>query len=134
MFDTIFKIEPKYETDLKLGLKYIEEKLKKVTDEVKHDTTLNFLEDIALHTLDCVYTLNVIMEVSLIGLSISADIKIEHIISEFYENSIPKLYEKIYFADNDSIGLKYLNYGRIELLSAFRSLVNLHMDNALKNP
>lgn len=134
IFDTILKIEPKYETDLKLGLKYIQITLKKVFDEIKHDSNLSLLEDVALHSLDCVYTLNVLLEVCPITKSICADVKMEQNLSEFYENIVPKLYEKIYFMDQNSIGLKYLNYSRMELLGAFQNMLSLHMDNALNNP
>lgn len=134
IFDTILKIEPKYETDLKLGLKYLQISLKKVFDEIKHDSNLSLLEDFALHSLDCAYTLNVLLEICPIAKSICADIKMEQSLSEFYETTVPKLYERIYFMDNNSIGLKHLNYSRLELLGAFRNMLSFYMDNALENP
>ncbi|XP_055389936.1 activating signal cointegrator 1 complex subunit 2 [Condylostylus longicornis] len=141
VIQTIFRIEPKYLNDLRLSLQYFQTALKTIqrkteTEEIVDENSpdINTLDDLALYTLDCALTISILTEILPQAKSICNELKMEQSISKFYENAIPLLYKNIYTIDSNSSSLLYLNKARMEFLKTFKVIINLHIENILKNP
>lgn len=135
IIQTIFKIEPKYKIDLKIGLQFVQKSLVFLSDLI---TTWSPeqgypLDDMTYQALDNSTTLNILLEAYPEARQICREIKMEPKISQFYE-AIPILYKHIYNSDENSANLEILNFARVEFLSAFRSTVNIFIENIQKHP
>lgn len=96
--------------------------------------TLATLNDLAVYTLDCCSTLSLLIEFYPEVRSVCSDLSFEQSITNFYDNTIVLLYKNIFAKDNESPYLTYLNSARMELLLAFRSIINLQLELVLDNP
>lgn len=133
IIETILKIEPKYQHDLEMGIKYLQMVLRNLQHKIETENSIKILEDITLHLLDSSFTLNVLVDISNESKLICSKLKMEQSISNFYECAITNLYHKIYKINKNSIGLTNINQARMELLSAFRKILSSHLETIDKN-
>ncbi|XP_058834093.1 activating signal cointegrator 1 complex subunit 2 [Topomyia yanbarensis] len=140
MVQTIFKLQPKYGQDLKVGLKFLQSTFKTIQQQIVTDrldgniASLTRLNDLAIYTLDCSTVLALLVECYPDCRSICTELAMEQSITNFYDNTIVVLYKNIHAMDNESTYLTYLNTARMELLSAFRGIVNFQLETVLDNP
>uniref|UniRef100_A0A2M4BFN4 Putative transcription coactivator complex p100 component n=1 Tax=Anopheles marajoara TaxID=58244 RepID=A0A2M4BFN4_9DIPT len=137
--ESVVKLQPKYEVDLKLGLQYLINVFASIQGRCEsemHSQNLSegVLIDLALYVLDCSYNLGSIVAVTSIMRNMCCDVSIEYPISNFYENVVVVLFACIQSANEQSEYLTRLNDARIELLHAFRSIIYVHLDKILQDP
>lgn len=131
---TILKIEPKYERDLVESLTFIKTAFKTIQEKTEANETGTSFDDLALYALDCAYTINTLIEILPLSHEYCRNVKIDQTVTHFYDSTIPMLYKNINIVNTNSIGAKYLNHCRIELLAFYRSIVNKYLDNIMANP
>ncbi|XP_062538789.1 activating signal cointegrator 1 complex subunit 2 [Armigeres subalbatus] len=140
MLQTIFKLQPKYLQDLRVGLQYLQNTFKTIQQRIDTDliegnqATSSTLNDLAVYTLDCCSCLALLVDLYPDVRPICTDLALEQSISNFYDNTIVLLYKNIFAMDNASPYLVQLNAARIELLSAFRGILNLQLEMILEKP
>lgn len=128
---TLLKIEPRYSSDIKTGIKFIRDTLGTIKDQVgliekeNRDLFASY-EDVSLYLMNISSTLNLIIELipNDIKFYCSKDLHLEESITRFYDNTIPQLYQNSHAVDSSAWFLNFINYSRIELLHAFRNLLN----------
>ncbi|XP_055617579.1 activating signal cointegrator 1 complex subunit 2 [Toxorhynchites rutilus septentrionalis] len=140
MLQTVFKLQPKYRQDLRVALQYLQSTFKTIQLQIETDridgnvATVGTLNDLAVYTLDCCSTLSLLVELYPEVRPLCSELGFEPSITNFYDNTIVLLYRNIFAKDNESPYLGYLNSARMELLLAFRSIVNLQLETILDNP
>ena len=131
---TIFKLQPKYFDDLKVGLQYFQSVFKTIQQKMDNDRlsgteqSSSSLNDLAMYTLDCAISLSQLVEMLPESVEICSEIQLEQSISNFYDNVLYMLYKNVYALDNEAKSLEYLNNARIELLKCFRAIVGANID------
>lgn len=129
--DTLVKIEPRYMSDLKAGMKIIDgtfstlgDQLVKI-DEENRDKFVKF-EDLSLYLMNIAATLSILSEIlpSEVKIYCTRDLHMEAAIGNFYDNFITLLYKNSHAVDPTAWFLQYINYARVELISAFRNFIN----------
>ncbi|ETN61167.1 hypothetical protein AND_007182 [Anopheles darlingi] len=136
--ESIVKLQPKYEMDLKMGLQYFMNVLASIqvrceSEMQNQNLSEGVLSDLALYVLDCSYNLSSLVAVPILR-NMCCDVSMEYPISNFYENVVLVLYACIQSVNEKSEYLTRLNDARIELLHAFRSIVYVHLDKILQAP
>lgn len=128
---TVLKIESKYSNDLKSGMRFIKETFGKIKEQVslieKENRDLyESYEDVSLYLMNIASTLNLLVELipNDIKTFCSHDLHLEQSITSFYDSIIPMLYQNSYDVDSSAWFLDFINYARIELIHAFRNLLN----------
>lgn len=134
LIQTIIKIEPQYHTELVEGLSFMKNALKTIEEKASANEASTSFNDLALYTLDCAYTLNALIEVYPAAHDLCREVHIEQTVTNFYDTTIPKLYNNILLINSDSVGIKYLNHSRVELLAFFRAISYKYIDEVLTNP
>lgn len=131
IIDTLLKMEPKYSTDLKVGIKFILstfETMKKQLEEADSDNRELFkrYEDLSMYLMNIAVTLNLIIDLAPndVKAYCSRDLRIEQSIANLYDSFIPALYQFSFAVDSNAWFLTYINYARVELINCFRSLLN----------
>ncbi|XP_055522359.1 activating signal cointegrator 1 complex subunit 2 [Wyeomyia smithii] len=140
MLHTVFKLQPKYRNDLKTGLQFLQKTFNTIHQQLEtdrldgHTASTATLQDLAIYSLDCSTVLALLVELYPECRQMCTELGMEPSISAFYDNSVTVLYKNIHSVDNDSPYLGFLNAARVELLSAFRAIVNLQLERVLDNP
>ncbi|XP_055844123.1 activating signal cointegrator 1 complex subunit 2 [Episyrphus balteatus] len=142
IFDTVFRIEPKYKDDLTIALQYLITTFETIKQQAENDENVGGnnenletpYDDLVLYTLDCVFTLSILLEIYPDARKICCDINLGQRLTYFYDNTIPYLYKNIYIINPNASSLKWLNETRVQLMKAFRSIVYLHIENVMADP
>lgn len=134
LIQMLIKIEPMYHNDLVEGLNFVKNALKTIEEKAMANETNTSFDDLALYALDCAYTLNTLIEIYPAVHDVCRSVHIEQAVTNFYDSTIPMLYKNIWMVNPDSIGINYLNHGRVELLAFFRALAYKYIDDVLTNP
>lgn len=131
IIDTLLKLEPKYSTDLKVGIKFIVstfETIKKQLEEADAENRELFqkYEDLSLYLMNIAVTLNLIVDLvpNEIKAYCSRDLRLEQSIANLYDNFIPSLYQFSFAVDSQAWFLTYINYARVEIINCYRTLLN----------
>lgn len=131
IIDTLLKIEPKYLTDMKVSIKFIQstfETMRKQLEEVEAENTdlSQKYEDLVLYLMNVATTLNLIVELAPndVKAFCSKDLRLEQSIAYIYDSFIPILYQYASLVDSGAWYLIYINYSRVELINCFRSLIS----------
>lgn len=132
LIETILKIQPKYQNDLKEGLSFLTNVFATVQKKLNENNPDDF-EDLALYILDCAYTLNTLVNVLPEATSICREIKLEQKVTKFYDDVIPNLHKYIKHIYSDSDALTHINFARVELISFYRHLANEFLQEALND-
>lgn len=146
IFDTLLTIEPNYKKDLLAGLAFFRTAFRSIHTQTENegfegagggqldeDCGTPF-DDVALYTLDCAFTLSVLLDVCPAVRSYSSEIKLAQNIANFYDNTLPFLYKNIYVINEASKSLMWLNQARLQFLKAFRSIAYSYVEAVLTNP
>lgn len=92
-------------------------------------------DDVTYFTLDCVYTLNLLLELWPSARDLCNEFNLSYQIANFYNDTLKLLYRNLYQCNPKALSLKWLNISRIHLLQCFRKLVATPcLDLALNNP
>lgn len=134
LIQTILKIEPKYKNDLIEGLNFLKNALNTIQQKTEANESSTSFEDLALYTLDCAYTIHSLIQVIPEAHELCRNLSLEQNVTNFYDSTIPMLYKNMWVVDPKSIGIKYLNNARVELLAFFRDIVNTYLEEVLTNP
>ncbi|XP_053682700.1 activating signal cointegrator 1 complex subunit 2 [Sabethes cyaneus] len=140
MLQTIFKLQPKYWFDLKTGLQFLQKTFNTIQQQLEtdrlggHSAGAATLNDLAIYSLDCCTVISLLVELCPDCRQMCTELGMEPAITGFYDNSIVPLYKNVHSMDNDSPYLNYLNAARMELLAAFRAIMNLELETVLNNP
>lgn len=129
--DTLVRIEPRYLSDLKAGMKIIEGSFTTLSDQlVKIDEEnrdkFNKLEDLSLYLMNIAATLSILSEIlpTEVKIYCSRDLHIEAGIANFYDNFIATLFKNSHAVDPNAWFLQFINFARVELITAFRNFIN----------
>lgn len=129
--DTLLKIEPQYNNDFKMGIKFILGTFQTMTSqletlEAENTDLFTKFEDLSLYLMNVATTLNLIVELvpNDIKAFCSRELHLEQAIANFYENFIPQLYQSSFYVDSSAWFLTFINYSRVELINCFRSLLS----------
>ncbi|XP_070491791.1 activating signal cointegrator 1 complex subunit 2 [Chironomus tepperi] len=131
---TVLKIEPKYSNDLKTGIKFARDTLGTIKEQIslieKENRDLyDSYEDVSLYLMNISSTINLLIELvpNDIKNYCSHDLHLEQAIAIFYDNTVPTLYQNSTEVDSSAWFLNFINYSRIELIHAFRNLLNRNL-------
>lgn len=128
--ETIIKIEPKYQQDLTDALAHIGTVFETIQTKINENDN-DTLDDLALYTLDCAYTIHTLLLVFSDAHDICINVKLEQRVTHFYDNAIPLLHKNISMINSNSSALRFLNYARIELIGFFRQIVSKYLNEIL---
>lgn len=138
IIDTLLKIEPRYSTDLKMGIKFILstfETMKKQLEEADAENRELFskYEDLTMYLMNIAVTLNLIIDLAPndVKTYCSRDLRIEQLIANLYDHFIPSLYQLSFAVDSQAWFLTYINYARVELINCFRNLLSRGISSIL---
>jgi hypothetical protein len=130
VLETLLAIEPKYQHDLKLGIKFILstfEVIKKQIEAIESSNTDLFekYEDLVLYLMNISSTLNLLVDLvpNEVKLFCTRDLHLEQALSNMYDSFIPKLFQYSESVDKSAWFLIYINYSRVELINCFRTLI-----------
>lgn len=138
IIDTLLKIEPKYLTDMKVSIKFIQstfESLRKQLDEIDSQNVdlSEKYEDLVLYLMNVATTLNLIVDLAPNDVKVycSKDLRLEQSIAYLYDNFIPLLFQYSSSAESEAWYLTYINYSRVELINCYRSLIGRGISGVL---
>lgn len=131
--ETIFKLEPKYRTDLAEALKVVANTFDVIKSNVNKNEGKTF-DDLALFSLDCAFTVRSLVVVLPEMIEMCEEMRIGRKATEFYDEVLPLLYRSIAVINRDAKSLKHLDSARIELLEFFREMVRMHLEIVLNDP
>lgn len=134
LFKTIFTIEPKYKEDLAQSLDITKKAFDIIQTTINENENETSFDDLALYTLDCVSSINILFEIYPEAIEMGLTKKFEQIITNFYDLTLPQLYKQIFVVNPKAKSLEYLQQARIELLETFRSMSNFYLEKILANP
>lgn len=131
IFDTLLAIEPRYQNDLKLGIKFILstfDVMKQQIEAIEASNTDLFekYEDLVLYLMNISSTLNLLIDLSPNEVKVycTRDLHLELAVSNLYDNFVPKLFQYSQAVDQNAWFLLYIQYSRVELINCFRTLVS----------
>uniref|UniRef100_A0A1B0B9S7 CUE domain-containing protein n=1 Tax=Glossina palpalis gambiensis TaxID=67801 RepID=A0A1B0B9S7_9MUSC len=146
IFESLLKIEPKYKQDLITALKFLETAFRSIqmqTDNEGFEGAGGGLldkmsdtpfDDVTLYTLNCSFTISVLLEVCPEMRSLYGEEGFAQHIARFYDTTLPQLYKNIYNINSSALSLVWLNQSRIQFLRAFRSIISFHVEAVLTDP
>ncbi|XP_067641760.1 activating signal cointegrator 1 complex subunit 2 [Eurosta solidaginis] len=146
IFDTLLRIEPNYKQDLLAALVFFRVAFRSIQTQAENEgfegagggeldeNAETPYDDVALYTLDCAYTLSVILDICPEVQQMCAEIKLGQSIAQFYDNTIPFLYKNIYLINEAATSLGWLNMARIQYLKAFRSIAYSYIEVVMTKP
>lgn len=133
LIECVIKIEPKYLRDLTEALRFTANAFDQIESNVKRNDD-DTLDDLALYTLDCAFTIHILLNFVPEADDICRQTGIGRKVTQFYDNSIPMLYKNLSMINRDAVGLKYLQYARFELLTFTRDICKKYLDEILAEP
>lgn len=138
IFDTVFKLQPNYLGDLKVGIKFIQktfDTMQQQLEETQNETSelSSKYEDLALFLISSATTISLILDLVPVETKIvcTRELKLEQSIASFYDNFIPNLYKSACLVDPEFWFLNLVNFARIELINSFRCLLNRNIEIVL---
>ncbi|KNC23734.1 hypothetical protein FF38_01210 [Lucilia cuprina] len=146
IFDTLLSIEPNYKKDLIAALNFFRAAFRSIQTQTENegfegaggglpdDTCETPFDDVALYTLDCAFTLSVLLDVCPAVRSLCGEIKLGQSIANFYDNTLSFLYKNIYLINETAKSLMWLNQARLQFLQAFRSISYSYVEEVLAKP
>lgn len=133
LIECVIKIEPKYQHDLSEALKFTANAFDQIETNVNRNED-GTLDDLALYTLDCAFTIHILLNFVPDADAICRKTGIVRKVTHFYDMAIPMLYKNLSMINRDAVGLKYLKYARFELLSFTRDICKKYLDAILAEP
>lgn len=130
----LFSFNEKYSSDLVTALRDLAKSLQIVQDKCDENDAKTSFDDLATFTLDCCATIGILLTAYPPARQFALEIKLEQNLSNFYDVTIPKLYQQIHIVNPDSKSLDYLNEARMELLGSFAQLSNFYLEQILSEP
>lgn len=146
IFDTLLNIEPNYKKDLMAALAFFRAAFRSIQTQTENegfegaggglpdDSCETPFDDVALYTLDCAFTLSVLLDVCPAVRSLCGEIKLAQSIANFYDNTMPFLYKNIFLINDTAKSLVWLNHARLQFLKAFRSIAYSYVETVLAKP
>lgn len=134
LFDKLFSYNENYISDLKTALRDLAKSFQTIQQKCDDNDEKMSFDDLATFTLDCCATIGILLSAYPPARQYALDIKLEQIISNFYDVTIPKLYQQIHTINPESKSLEYLNESRMELLGSFLQLSNFYLEQILNEP
>lgn len=146
IFDSLLRIEPNYKQDILAALSFFRTAFRSVQTQAENEgfegagggdldeNAETPYDDVALYTLDCAYSLSVLLTVCPEVQVLCAEIKLGQSIAQFYDNTIPFLYKNIFLINEAATSLGWLNMARLEYLKAFRSIAYGFVEAVMANP
>ncbi|XP_053949025.1 activating signal cointegrator 1 complex subunit 2 [Anastrepha ludens] len=146
IFDSILRIEPNYKKDLLAASAFFRTAFRSIQTQAENEgfegagggdldeNAETPYDDVALYTLDCAYSLSVLLEVCPEVQSMCTEIKLGQSIAQFYDNTIPFLYKNIFLINEAASSLGWLNLARLQYLKAFRSITCSFIEAVMANP
>lgn len=165
IFESLLRIEPNYKQDILAALSFFRTAFRSIQTQTENEgfegagggdldeNAETPYDDVALYTLDCAYSLSVLLAVCPEVQALCAEIKLGqrckslfHInvyitnyilifsIAQFYDNTIPFLYKNIFLINEAATSLGWLNMARLEYLKAFRSIAYSFVEAVMANP
>lgn len=133
LLQCVIKIQSKYQQDLTEALIFTVNAFDQIESNVNknEDDTLN---DLALYTLDCAYTIHILLNFVPEADEICRRTGVGRKVTHFYDSAIPMLFKNLSMIDRDAVGLKYLKYARCELLAFIRDICKKYLDAILAEP
>lgn len=146
IFDTLLLLQPNYKKDLQHALTYFRVAFRSIHTQTENEgfegaggglpdeSCETPFDDVVLYTLDCAFTLSVLLDVCPVAKEICLEIKLPQAIANFYDNTLPFLYKNIYVINEQAKSLLWINHARIQLLKSFRSITYSHVERVLAKP
>lgn len=146
IFSTLLNIEPNYKKDLIAALNFFRAAFRSIQTQTENegfegaggglpdDSCETPFDDVALYTLDCAFTLSVLLDVCPAVRGMCGEIKLAQSIANFYDNTLTFLYKNIYLINDMAKSLMWLNQARLQFLQAFRSIAYSYVEEVLAKP
>lgn len=133
LIQCVIKVQPKYQQDLIEALIFTANAFDQIESNV-HRNEDDTLDDLALYTLDCAFTIHILLNFVPEAEEMSQKTGIGRKVTHFYDSAIPMLYKNLSMINRDAVGLKYLKYARFELLTFTRDICKKYLDAILAEP
>lgn len=133
LIQCVIKIEPKYQQDLTEALKFTANAFDQIESNVNKNED-DTLDDLALYTLDCAFTIHILLNFVPQADEICRKTGIGRKVTHFYDSAIPMLYKNLSMINREAVGLKYLKYARFELLTFMRDICKKYLDAIMAEP
>lgn len=133
LIQCVIKIEPKYQRDLTEALVFTANAFDQIELNVNKNED-GTLDDLALYTLDCAFTIHILLNFVPEADEICRGAGIVRKVTHFYDNAIPMLYKNISLINRDAVSLKFLKYARFELLAFTRDICKKCVNAILAEP
>ncbi|XP_004535103.1 activating signal cointegrator 1 complex subunit 2 [Ceratitis capitata] len=146
IFDSLLRLEPNYKKDLLAAVAFFRAAFRSIQTQAENEgfegagggdldeNAETPYDDVALYTLDCAYSLSVLLSVCPEVQTMCFEIKLAQSIAEFYDNTIPFLYKNIFLINEAATSLGWLNIARLEYLKAFRSIAYSFIEAVMTQP
>ncbi|XP_073828498.1 activating signal cointegrator 1 complex subunit 2-like [Musca autumnalis] len=146
IFDNLLLLQPNYKKDLQHALSYFRVAFRSIHTQTENEgfegaggglpdeSCDTPFDDVVLYTLDCAFTLSVLLDVCPAAKAICCEIKLPQAIANFYDNTVPFLYKNIYVINEQSKSLLWINHARLQFLKAFRSIAYSYVETVLAKP
>lgn len=146
IFDTLLSVEPNYKKDLMAALNFFHAAFRSIHTQTENegfegaggglpdDNCETPFDDVALYTLDCAFTLSVLLDVCPAVRSLCGEIKLGQSIANFYDNTLSFLYKNICLINESANSLMWLNQARLQFLQVFRSIAYSYVEKVLAKP
>ncbi|XP_061392484.1 activating signal cointegrator 1 complex subunit 2-like [Musca vetustissima] len=143
IFDNLLLLQPNYKKDLQHALTYFRVAFRSIHTQTENEgfegaggglpdeSCETPFDDVVLYTLDCAFTLSVLLDVCPAAKQICSEIKLAQVIANFYDNTLPFLYKNIYVINEQSKSLLWINHARFQFLKAFRCIAYSHVETGL---
>lgn len=132
LIEMLLKIQPKYRNDLIEAIKYFQTTFTTIQDEINQNDSSLF-DDIAIYVLDCAYTIQMLVCTVPNAYDICLEVKLEQLVTRFYDHAIPMLHKNMSLIDPNSAALQHLNFARLELIDFFYGLTNKCIQDVLQD-
>lgn len=142
IFESCIEIQPNYERDLEDALRSYPQAMQNIVQEIEdlensasgaYDLDTPY-DEVVLFSLDCAYSLSILLDIWPPARKICANAKVQSSISRFYDCTIPNLWRNIHVINPYAIALNWLNHTRIQFLRCFRAIINYFIEEVLIDP
>ncbi|KAJ6639104.1 putative cytochrome P450 6d4, partial [Pseudolycoriella hygida] len=134
LLERIFSFNENYISDLITAMRDLEKSFQVIQQKYDENDEKTSFDDLATFTLDCCATVGILLTAYPPARQYALQIKLEQCITNFYDVTIPKLYQQIHTINPESKSLAYLNESRVEILGSFLLLSNYYLDQILNEP
>ncbi|XP_034671177.1 activating signal cointegrator 1 complex subunit 2 [Drosophila subobscura] len=140
IFDSVLRIQPEYQKDLKEAVAFYESAFLSMQIQVENEGCEGAgggapiegdletpYDDVVLFALDCAYTLRLLLHLRPELVETIEELRLVQSIANFYDLTVPMLYKNIYMVNPQANSLRWLNETRQQFLGVVRDVISAQL-------